>query len=150
MLIFSPFLASKKVYALDPQGITFVERKNVDSAGTAYTMRSYQIPAVWFSRRSNGRKAAFFVVLWDSERTNDADGVPAVWDLDAFIANCDTGRYGGTPLVAGMVRQHGGVMRHIQMIMLSSRRSFRSFKRCLKHIQLSLLVMRVGLSSSDA
>ena len=97
MLIFSPFLASKKVYALDPQGITFVERKNVDSAGTAYTMRSYQIPAVWFSRRSNGRKAAFFGVLWDSERTNDADGVPAVWDLDAFIANCDTGHYGGTP-----------------------------------------------------
>ncbi len=88
LLIPTIFLASKKVYALDPQGIIFNEEKKVDPAGVAYTMRSYQIPAVWFSRRSNGRKAAFFGVLWDHERTNDEDGVAAVWDLDAFLTNC--------------------------------------------------------------
>lgn len=90
------FLKSKKLYAIDPASfeVTSNQTHPSDPTKVGDVMHRYSMQAVWFGKRSNGLLAAFSGELWDF--SSSRDGGP--WNVDDFIQNVKTARYGATPL----------------------------------------------------
>jgi hypothetical protein len=89
-LIQAPFRASKKLYAFNPESFTV----EASPGGNGFMGHRYSLEAIWFTRRSNGKRAAVIGELWDHSNTRYT---PQPWGLAEFIEQIHTARYGGTP-----------------------------------------------------
>jgi len=92
------FLASKKLYAFDLNSFKAWELPNLTADG--YKMWSYSIQAVWFAKRNNGLRAAFFGAIGDTStaRPTADPSIPTTeWTRDEFFAHYKGARYGASP-----------------------------------------------------
>ena len=87
------FLASKKLYAIDPASFRVVEVRNGEP-DEEYLSWRYEVDAVWFRRRADGNLAAFFGYLYDMNTSVDNSDTNHEWSLEEFIAYVNKSFYG--------------------------------------------------------
>jgi len=103
------FVASKKLYAIDPASFEVQESSFTDpNTGVEYLSWHYTVKAVWFRKRSNGKLAAFIGLLGaGSTNRPNSNAKSTQWTFEDFIEGYNSARYGGHPY--GCVDVEGGM-----------------------------------------